>query len=44
MQFLDALRGEDGGALVDLELVVDVEFFAEPDEAFGLRDLEVVDC
>ena len=29
---------------MDLEFVVDVEFFTEPDEAFGLGDLEVVDC
>ena len=30
--------------LVVLELVVDAEFLAEPDDSFRLGDLEVVDC
>lgn len=35
--------GEERGASVDLEGVGDGEFFAEPGDAFGLGDVEVVD-
>lgn len=36
--------GEERAALVEFEFVGDVEFFAEPEDAFGLGVLEVVDC
>ena len=36
IQVFDGLRGEEGGALVELQVVVDLKFFAEPGEALGL--------
>ena len=44
MQFLELRWCEHGGAVVDFELVVEAEFFAEPDNALGLGAAEVVDC
>lgn len=40
----DGLRGEDGGALVEVKIVGNLQFFAEPRKALGLGGLEVVDC
>ena len=37
-------RCEEGRAVVGYKLVGDVELFAEPGEALGLGDVEVVDC
>lgn len=42
IEVFDGLRGEDGVALVEDESVGDLELFAEPDHAVGLRDLEMV--
>lgn len=43
VQVFDGLRGEDRGALVQHQVVGDLELFAEPDYPVGLGDLEMVD-
>lgn len=43
VQVFDRLRGKDRGALVQHQVVGDLELFAEPDYPVGLGDLEVVD-
>ena len=43
-EFFKFWRGVEWVALVELQVVGNAELFAEPDDALGLRDLEVVDC
>ncbi len=43
IEVFDGLGGEDWCSLVENEIIGDLQFFTEPDDALGLTDLEVVD-